>query len=294
MKKNLKKKLKKVKKIRNTGFDLSMELAHQNIKTDYVLGAASQKCIAEIPSESRMAYLPLGELQFGREDFMDCATRSWLNIKETKLNYLVKNKLLPAETIQWLRDKGYYSDDRGAELSDRFIAIKSGTSRSGNSLIAPLQAGHKYGVIPKKMLPARSDMTWDDYHNQADITSEMENLGLEFLKRIAINYEKVYKEQFSEFRKRDMLNTAGYAWPQPVNGIYPRVEYQYNHAFMDANLPEVTAFDNYLDEGKQGDFLKQLAPDYELMNPSYRIILSIPKKGLSFLDLIRRFFGKKV
>ena len=47
-KRDRKKQLRGKKIIRNTGFSLELELAHQNPETDYVLGAASQKCLAEI------------------------------------------------------------------------------------------------------------------------------------------------------------------------------------------------------------------------------------------------------
>lgn len=292
MKKNKKKALKRLAKARNTGFSLELELAHRNPKTDHVLGATSKKCLAEIPSGERINYLPMGELQFGREDFMDCVERSKNNLLETKLNFLIVNKLISEELIKWLKDNGYLTT-RGVELADRFGAIKSGTTRSGNSLIAPLQAAHKFGVIPKSMLPASSDMDWDAYHNPAAITKEMEDLGLAFLERFNINYEKVYAPQMAEFMKRDMMHTAGYAWPLPQGGIYPRVEYPFNHSFMGYE-PLYFAFDNYLDEGKQGDWIKQLAGNYKLIDPSYRLIITLNtdavKKKLTWGELIRRFF----
>lgn len=294
MKKRDRKRIRQVKpepiQIRNTGFNLGMELAHQNPETDYVLGAASQKCLAEMPTGIRHIYLPSGELQFGREDFMDCVSRSINNTLATKFNYLLTNKLISEELIKWLGDKGYITES-GVDFSDRFLAIKSKTSRSGNSLIQPLQTVHSVGAIPKSLLPASSDMDFDTYHNPASITKEMEDLGLEFLKRFNINYEKVYASQFENFLQRDMLHTAGYSWSQPEGGIYPRVDYPFNHSFQ-VYEPLYFAFDNYFDEGRTGDWIKQLASNYNLIDPSYRLIITLnttKPKGTTWKQLLRWF-----
>jgi hypothetical protein len=66
------------------------------------------------------------------------------------------------------------------------------------------------------------------------------------------------------------LNVAGYAWPTPKNGIYPRVEANPNHAFIIYDFPAWRAFDNYV---VNGDFNKDLAGDYDFMDYGYRIYL---------------------
>ena len=288
MKKNLKKKLKKAKLNRNLGFNLEKEKLDR--KPDlYRFGASPQKCLAEIPEGDRDVFLPVGELQFGREDFMDCASRSPLNLLEAKFNWLIRNNKLSEELTEWLHDEGYLTS-QGVEFSDRFIAVLSGTSRSGNSLVAPIHAIHKYGLIPKKTLPRRSDMNWEEYHT--GVTEEMKKLGQDFLARFSVGYEEVQEPQFEELLKRDMLACAGYAWPQPVNGEYGRVDYTPNHAFLVyKNL--YFAFDNYL---VSESFVKKLTKDYDFLGYGYRLFISLntKKKGLTWRDLICRFFGKKV
>lgn len=76
--------------MKNYGLDIKREWDEQS-ETDWTLGATSMPCIAEVPTKDRLAMLPQGELQFGKEDFMSCATISAINILETKFNYLYKN-----------------------------------------------------------------------------------------------------------------------------------------------------------------------------------------------------------
>lgn len=175
-------------------------------------------------------------------------------------------------------------------FSDRMTAVLSGTSRQGNSLLAPIKAVHESGLIPKSMLPTTSEMTWDEYHDPEAITPKMIGLGKEFTERFKINYERVDEIFFKELLKDDMLNVAGYAWPQPVNGEYPRTENYPNHSFMIYKNPAYYVFDHYYDNGQMGDFIKKLADDYDLMDYAYRIFISSegqPKKTNWFKDILK-------
>lgn len=259
-------------KQKNYGFSPELEKAHRT-EEDYVFGAFSQPCIADIPEGEREKYLPKGELQNIGEEKMDCASRGPINILETKFNFLVQNKKLSEDNYTWLIKNGYISNNLpfGSEevvcFSDAFIAIKSGTTRQGNSLKAPLQAIHEHGLIPKSLLPQVA--SFNDYYNPKRITPEMEELGKEFVKRFPITYEIVFEVHFSELYKEDMLDLAGFAWPVPVNGEYPRTTNSPNHCFMGFKNPKHFIFDNYLDT--DGDFIKKLASDYDLNDYGYRI-----------------------
>jgi hypothetical protein len=276
----------------NKGINLEREKLEQSLE-DWVLGGVGPdlKCLATIPLSSVVFYLPLGEKQFGKEDFMDCASRGPNNILETKLNYLYRTKQLPDQ--QWFKDKGYITS-RGFELSDRFTAILSNTTRQGNSLKSPLEAIRKNGCIPKIMLPANPQMTFDEYHNPQSITSEMMSMGQEFLKRLSINYEKVYKGQFDVFY--DVLNVAGFAWEMPINDIFPPSDNPPNHVWMNWNLPKYTAFDNYIDQ-VDGDYIKRLSTDFNFFDYGYRIIISLtpPKQYenilLKFLEILKGYIS---
>src|SRR3990167_1155218 len=134
----------------NYGLNLQRE-HEENAQADenWTLGNAGELSdIAIIPEEEREKYLPVGEVQRGAEDMMDCASRSVCNILETKFNWLLRNKELSFGNEQWLRENGYVQYN-SVEFSDAFVAILSGTTRQGNSLKAPLDAVRKNGLIPK-------------------------------------------------------------------------------------------------------------------------------------------------
>lgn len=264
----------------NYGLDIQREKEGQSDK-DYVFGSASQACLALIPQGERRLYLPQGELQNIGQEKSDCASRAPINVLETKFNYLLMNNKLSVENTKWLNEKGYITEN-GFEASDAYIAIKSETTRTGNSLKNPLRAIENWGLVPKSKLPQLN--TWEEYHSPTRITKEIENLGLEFRKRFPIEYEKVYEEDYINLIMKDMLIVGGYAWPEEKNGEYPRTDRNPNHAFMDFE-PLFYAFDNYIDS--DGDFVKKLARDYKFLSYGYRAYIvadQIPKKSL--FDLI--------
>lgn len=276
--------------MRNYGLNIELERQHQSDE-DYIYGGFSPLCIASIPENERVSYLPAGEVQRGLEDMMDCATRGPVNKLETKFNWLYRNRVLSPANIQWLEESTYVTPEGTIEFSDAFVAIKSKTTRDGNSMKAPLQTIHECGLIPKHMLPLESWMTFEDYHNPERITKEMEKLGEELIRRIPINYDKVRAIHFKELYKDDMLILAGFAWPEPVNGEYPATEEAFNHVFMGISNPLHMIFDNYIDV-VDGDFIKKLAADFPVFEYGYRVYLSENKNPgrRSFLEIIRSWF----
>lgn len=272
--------------MRNYGINIKKELSEQSEK-DWIFGATSATCAASIPDVEVEKYLPKGEVQRGIEDTMDCATRSPLNKLETSLNYLLQNKKLGNNAV-WLVDNGYVNDNGDVELSDAFIAILSGTTAQGNSLKAPIDAIRKYGFIPKSRLRLDPQMTQREYLNPTRVTDELLNLGRESIKRFPVNYDKVYDLSISD------VCTAGFAWPEAVNGEYPSTNKSFNHAFWKFRNPKHYIFDNY--EEAQGDFIKKLAPDYKLFDYGYRVYISTineletESKGRSILDIIKEIW----
>lgn len=267
--------------VKNYGLDIARE-AREHSAEDWLFGGGSQRCIALIPQKDREKYLPEGEVQRGKEDFMDCASRGPINELEAKFTFLLKTDALSKEDGAWFKKKGYIDDGR-VTFSDRFISIKSGTTRSGNSLKGPIDAIHTHGLIPKKMLPAKASMTFDQYQEPKVITPKMAALGLEFLERFTINYERVLSTQFAVVIDEDMLIVGGYAWPAPVKGEYPRTNLLPNHAFLYFATPRFNIFDNYM-EGKD-DFIKKLAENYALIDYGYRLFISktVPPETASLI-----------
>lgn len=260
--------------MKNYGLDLVKEEREES-REDYIFGSTTSLMIRGInntPLKDRKKFLPEGEVQMGAEDTSSCASNAPVNIIETEFNYLIDQDLINDENFKWLNSNGYYTE-RGFEFSDAFIAIKSGTTRDGNSLKAPLHAIHKYGLVPKSLMPLDDDMTWEDYHNPERITPKIEALAEEFERRFTINYERVYERNFEEVLDKDMLIVAAHAWPRPTKDYYPRTNARLNHAFMLFDLPAYYAFDSYIDN-IDGDFIKKLANNYIFFKYGYRIIIN--------------------
>jgi len=277
-------------------FNEQMEREAQD-GSEWLLGAVPVD-LALVPLKDRMLWTPLGVLQYNNVmDTNGCASRGPNNILETKLNYFYDHGMHPA-IKRWCDEKGYRKDGSFA-LSDNFLEILSGTTRQGNSLKAPVDALRLYGAIPAHMLTLEPNMTWEEYMNPKRVTQEMLDLGKEFLKRLTINYEKVFVSEFLRYLEKDLIDVAGAAWPQPVNGVYPRHEASFNHAFATVN-PEIDALDNY------EPFTKRLAKDFKFFEWGYTLSITrqtpypeivltmfeiLQKKGLLayFADWLKRF-----
>ena len=184
-------------------------------------------------------YLPDGTVQRGTRDWMNCATNAPHNEREKQFNYIIAKGLLTDNFIAWLKEKGYINPNNGKfESSDAFNSILSGTTREGNSLKAPLESIRNDGIIPKSMLPDIKSFNWEQYHNPDRITQEMKDLGKEFLKYVELKYEKVLFYRFDKF--------LDIKWE---------------------------IFDSYTDK-VDGDFIKRLAPDYNIMGYGYHLTIN--------------------
>ena len=107
-----------VSKSGNRGFNFAKELSEQS-NEDWKLGATGLTCLAEIPEEEREKYLPKGERQFGKEDFMSCVSIGILNILASKFTYLIDKRKLSLGNHAWLLEKGYIKDGK-VDFSVRF------------------------------------------------------------------------------------------------------------------------------------------------------------------------------
>ena len=279
--------------MKNYGLNLEKEKLEESIE-DWVFGSTSPECIYSIPMKDRIDYLPKGELQKGLEDFQDCVTRAYLNILESKLTYAYRRGLISLKGRKFLNDNhfiNYYNGVPSVELSDRYIAILSGTTREGNSLKAPVEAIRKYGVVPKNLLPANSKATWDDYHDKSKITKELKDLGQEFLTIWPINYEQVYTGDMEELVKKDFMSIALFAWPEIKNGEYPKSSSQFNHAVAGFALPSTFIFDNYPDDAKDGEWIKKLAKDYIFYKYGYRVFFTVENDPDEYRSLLEKLLG---
>mgnify|MGYP001616949795 CR=1 FL=1 len=277
--------------MKNYGIDIQREL-NERSPEDYSFGSLDISDIAAIPEYGRNMYYPFGEIQKNAQfDTMDCASRAPVNILEMKFNFALNHGLLRQNEIAFLKDNGYIISGK-VQLSDRFIAVLSGTTIQGNSLKSPLQAIHEHGLIPKSKMPFEPWMTWDDYYNKEEV-EKYKGLGQESLSLFSINYTQVPRSAFNGAIKDDPIIVAGYAWPEPVNGLYSRTELPFNHAFTLAS-GHFNAYDNYTDS-VDNDYEKLLAPNYSFFDYGYDLYLNrtgmVVKKKKPFLTRIKIYMG---
>lgn len=270
----------------NYGLNIS-KLQSELDGTEWNLGAVP-KCIFEVPESERRGFLPIGEVQRSDvEDMSDCASRAPLNILETKFNYGLYMGLIHPDNVAFLKENGYIAERNGrryVEFADAYIAIKSGTTRQGNSLKAPIDAIYRYGLVPKSLLPLERTMTWEQYHDPKRITSSIEKLAEKFKQRFPMNYAMVRNYEFGKAATDGSLDVALFAWPFPKNGTYEPSNGAFNHA---VDVFEFTnyyfAFDNYIDTG-DGDFEKRLSPSYKFWDWGYHVVVSTQKTNIDILS----------
>lgn len=250
--------------------------------TEYQFGAI-QKDLAIIPVLERSKYLPEGVLQFSQlMDSQGCASRAPINALEAKFTYFLDHGMHP-DLKRWMEKNGYIKNGR-ALFDDNYIEILSETTQSGNSLKAPLEAIRKHGLIPKTL--SMDGLTWEEYMNPARVTPEMKKLGQEFLRRFTIGYEQVQSGQFMETLNEDFLDMAVFAWPEPVNNVYPKTEGVFNHAVAGVDS-SILIFDNYL------PFKKTLVKDYNIFPWAYSLSITsqnpYPDEQVALLEVLSRF-----
>lgn len=253
----------------NHGLNWEKEQADQQ-DTDHLAGATPDN-IASIPWRDRDLYIPKFEIQKAKEDSQACASFSPSAGWKAMVQYLWDRDLLTPANKAFFRQ---FLRNGRIDVSELFPAILSGTTESGNSLKAPLQAIREYGMIPGHLLPLEPWMTWKEAHDPQRITQAMRDLGKECAQRLVFNYERVFESQYAKWLEDSLIAVGGYAWNAPdEQGIYQRVNAPHNHAFLLWNLPPYEAFDSYPDTF-DGDAVKQLAPNYDLTDYGYRLLFS--------------------
>ena len=77
-------------------------------------------------------------------------------------------------------------------FSDRFLAIASSTTFSGNDPKRVAQTLREKGAIPEELLPFSDNIkTFNEYHSPNPLPSSLLKEGLKFLDKFEISYEWV-------------------------------------------------------------------------------------------------------
>lgn len=159
--------------------------------SDFMMGALDRPSLQyqeNVPDGDWLKYLPTTERQSSKIfDTMACVTFSGLNSIETQLNRLIMAGLMLPGDFKWLFDNGYFGADGKVNLSDRFTAKMSHTSKNGNFLTQVADSIRHDGCVPESKWPWTETFDWDAYY--ADIPADIIALGLEFAARFITGYE---------------------------------------------------------------------------------------------------------
>jgi hypothetical protein len=135
-------------------------------------------------------WLPKDEWQYKYPvETMSCVSFSANNAIEMQLNWMLKHNRIDDKSKSFLYGNGYIEDGL-VNLSDRYLAIQSNTTKQGNYLTKVADTLRHKGAIPEAHLPFIGS-TWEEYHDKSVITEEMETLGKQFAEHFDIRYEWV-------------------------------------------------------------------------------------------------------
>jgi len=200
-------------------------------------------------------------------DTMSCVSFSALNCVETYM----KAMSMSIDARKWLKDNGYISQHEDTlgdyNCCDRWLAVDSGTTKEGNSMSKVAEAMRK-GLVAEQDFPwdKKEIRKWGDYMSVSPLKrKELEKKASEFNERFKISWQWVIPElsHLKKALKYGPVQVIGYAWPKPVNGIYPMSHNKPNHAFMiykvDEDMGHYEIYDHYEKDKKK------LALDYKFV-----------------------------
>jgi hypothetical protein len=131
-----------------------------------------------------------------------CVSFAAHDMLQTYGNFLIQHNMLPADTVAWLQANGYFDSTGLLNFSPRFLAKVSKTTTAGNSLPNVLQSARDFGMVPYTMWPTNfeamvadpatggeSAANWATFYS--DIPQNVLDMGLEFKKRLEVQYEWV-------------------------------------------------------------------------------------------------------
>ena len=214
--------------------------------TDYIAGSSpvTGKLEERLVNGIWTPYRPTIEAQYKQFSFdsMSCTAFSANNCIEYQINWMLQNNKIPASLKLWLTNNGFFKDGH-FNLSDRYLAVVSGTTRQGNYFQSVWDSIRNNGAIPESMLPFGGN-SWEEYHDATKITQEMKDLGKEWVKRFEVVYEWITFDNNPDFTLdqvqvcKESLKYAPLHIAVPVPGT---------HAITLEGIqePTLTVFDQY-------------------------------------------------
>jgi len=201
--------------MKHTGFLFELR------EKDFILGSSSPlKGVDFLHTGDWKKYQPTGEKQYKKATFdtFSCTSFSFCNILETVINYFVEKNMFTPEQRQKLNSLGFFADGK-FNVSDRALAIMSGTMPNGNYFQNVGDAVRKQGLLPEALLPFGGN-NQAEYLNKALITPELASKALEILDILDISYEWLAVSQEQLGLINDNLKQAPLWAAIPIPGTH--------------------------------------------------------------------------
>lgn len=220
------------------------------------------------------------------EETSACVSFSAANVLENILNfyrYLAvagKANEEQRKIFDVISSLGFYHENNQANVSDRFIAKLSRTTKNGNDQKTVWDTIRHFGLIPEKDWPFVEG--WDRYYEE--IPDDLLKKGQKFIDEIEINYEFVKKINYLDALSYSPLQTSVFAWNGVKEGIYIKSENPLTHATtMDGyeNKKYYYIFDSY------EPFDKQTSWDF---NFGWGVLPTIHLKKRTLSKFLRKYF----
>jgi hypothetical protein len=220
------------------------------------------------------------------DDTDDCWDFSGVKSIAYSCNFLKANGYFSQNALNFFNEHGYLDSNGLFAFSERYISILSGVENNGND---PLNCGklvQKYGLLPRQLLSYTNEQATlqpnyldfcADYYNPNAITSDMEQIAMEFLTFVSVQLNSV--KQRDTVCLKNMLQIAPYQvgvpvpapntlWNVPVVATWSGMKGM-NHA---VTMIDVNADSSYLIDDQYNPQFKNLATGYLLYEINQYIV----------------------
>lgn len=201
-------------------------------------------------------YIPSTEAQFAPGfDTMSCVTFSATNVLEMQVNWLIRNGKMSQKAIDGLKALGFFDANGNFNISDRYTAIMSGTTKNGNYFQKVAESLRKDGILPEKDFPFEGS-TFEEYHDASKITAAMKAKAQKAYEFLTLAYDWVFFDDVPELSE-DQFNKATEALKTvPVQiGIQTPATHAISMVslYKQNNNPYYKVFDHYPNYSFEGD-----------------------------------------
>ena len=252
---------------------------------DWKMGAETGiSLIRNIPDWT--PHLPSKEKQYNANfDTLSCTTFATMSILEAQLNWLLTSSNMPIESSKWLKESGYIDEAGKVNFSDRFIAIMSNTTKTGNDFRTVIEAIRTHGLIPEKEFPF-GGTKWEEYHDKSLITGAMLKKAQEFKNLFNVNWDWLWFDEKGGFNEMSISKQNITTAPILMGITTPATHATVLYGVTDTDFMVFDTYEPFLFAGSPNNYNPQIGA---------RVVIT-PKEVIKKIEVteIDFFFSKNL